>query len=26
MGQDGEDFYLDAVNPSGKPLSCEIKA
>lgn len=26
MGQDGQDFYLDAVNPSGKPLSCEIKA
>lgn len=25
MGQDGSSFYLDAVNPSGKPLSCEVK-
>lgn len=25
MGQDGTSFYLDAVNPSGKPLSCEVR-
>ncbi len=26
MGQSGSSFYLDSVNISGKPLSCEIKA
>lgn len=26
MGQDGSSFYLDSLNTSGKPLSCEIKA
>lgn len=26
MGQQGSNFYLDDVNISGKPLSCEIKA
>ena len=25
MGQDGNSFYLDAVNPSWKPLSCEVR-
>ncbi len=25
MGQDGSNFYLDALNASGKPLSCEVK-
>lgn len=26
MGQSGSSFYLDSVNISGKPLSCEVKA
>lgn len=26
MGQNGSSFYLDSINVSGKPLSCEVKA